>query len=174
MIENSIVYGFLSKIGNFILSLIQNSALGRIFLTPNENVSESRGSIFFKTYRLVRGVLWKIFDTLKITKLFEGSIFKMVFLWTTFAVVLAPIAPTMVIILFALAVLFSIVTLPVEFNASSRAVNMLGNYGILSSDELEPVRKVLGAAALTYVAAAVSAILSLLRLILIFGRRDDR
>ena len=51
---------------------------------------------------------------------------------------------------------------------------MLGNYGILSTDELEPVKKVLGAAALTYVAAAVSAILSLLRLILIFGRRDDR
>ncbi len=78
------------------------------------------------------------------------------------------------IILFALAVLFSIVTLPVEFNASSRAVKMLGNYGILSSDELEPVKKVLGAAALTYVAAAISAILSLLRLVLIFGRRDDR
>ena len=78
------------------------------------------------------------------------------------------------IILFALAVLFSIVTLPVEFNASSRAVKMLGNYGILSTDELEPVKKVLGAAALTYVASAVSAILSLLRLILIFGRRDDR
>ena len=78
------------------------------------------------------------------------------------------------IILFALAVLFSIVTLPVEFNASSRAVKMLGNYGILSTEELEPVKKVLGAAALTYVASAVSAILSLLRLILIFGRRDDR
>ena len=103
MIESSIIYSFLSKIGNFLLAMVQNSALGRIFLTPNENISESRGSIFFKLYRLVRGVLWKIFDTLKITKLFEGSIFKMVFLWATFAVVLAPVAPTTVIILFALA-----------------------------------------------------------------------
>lgn len=78
------------------------------------------------------------------------------------------------IILFAMAVLFSIVTLPVEFNASARAVKMLGNYGILSTDELKPVKQVLSAAALTYVAAALSAIMSLLRLILIFGRRDDR
>ena len=78
------------------------------------------------------------------------------------------------IILFAMAVLFSVVTLPVEFNASARAVKMLGNYGILSTDELKPVKQVLSAAALTYVAAALSAIMSLLRLILIFGRRDDR
>ncbi|MCJ7856804.1 zinc metallopeptidase [Lachnospiraceae bacterium NSJ-143] len=78
------------------------------------------------------------------------------------------------IVLFAMAVVFSIVTLPVEFNASKRAVQMLGNYGILSSEELTPVRQVLSAAALTYVAAAISAIASLLRLILIFGRRNDR
>ena len=78
------------------------------------------------------------------------------------------------IILFAVAVLFSIITLPVEFHASSRAIKMLGQYGILSDSELGPVRKVLSAAALTYVASALTAILSLLRLILIFGgRRDD-
>jgi len=77
------------------------------------------------------------------------------------------------ILLFSMAVIFALVTLPVEFNASRRAVNMLGNYGILSDEELSPVRKVLSAAALTYVASAVSAIASLLRLILIFGRRND-
>lgn len=78
------------------------------------------------------------------------------------------------IILFSMAVLFSIITLPVEFNASRRAVDMLGDYGLLSSDEIKPVRKVLNAAALTYVAAAISAIASLLRLVLIFGRRNSR
>ena len=77
------------------------------------------------------------------------------------------------IVLFSLSVVFALITLPVEFNASSRAIQMLGYYGILDSDEIGPVQKVLSAAALTYVAAAASAIASLLRLILIFGRRDD-
>lgn len=77
---------------------------------------------------------------------------------------------------FALAVLFQIVTLPVEFNASSRALAMLGDYGMLEQSEVNGCRKVLSAAALTYVAAAATAILQLLRLILLFGggnRRDD-
>ena len=73
---------------------------------------------------------------------------------------------------FALAVLFQLVTLPVEFNASARAVASLNSYGILVGDEVTSCRKVLKAAALTYVAAAASAILQLLRLILLFGRRD--
>ncbi len=76
---------------------------------------------------------------------------------------------------FALAVLFQVVTLPVEFNASGRALAMLGDYGMLANDEVKSCRKVLSAAALTYVAAAASAILQLLRLILMFGgnRRRD-
>lgn len=76
---------------------------------------------------------------------------------------------------FALAVLFQIVTLPVEFNASGRALAMLNNYGMLGQDETGKCRKVLSAAALTYVAAAAAAILQLLRLILLFGngRRRD-
>lgn len=77
------------------------------------------------------------------------------------------------IILFSLAVLFQIVTLPVEFNASTRALAALQSNGILYEDELKKGKKVLGAAALTYVAAAAAAILQLLRLILLFGRRDD-
>ena len=78
------------------------------------------------------------------------------------------------IICFSMAVLFQIVTLPVEFNASRRAVRILGETGILGEQELGYTRKVLGAAALTYVAGAASAILQLLRLILLFGgRRDD-
>lgn len=80
------------------------------------------------------------------------------------------------IICFSLAVLFQLVTLPVEFNASSRAVKILESTGILGTDELQGTRKVLGAAALTYVAGAASAILQLLRLIILFGgrgRSDD-
>lgn len=76
---------------------------------------------------------------------------------------------------FALAVLFQIVTLPVEFNASSRAVRALDQMGILAGQEVGQCRQVLSAAAMTYVAAAASAILQLLRLILLFGgnRRRD-
>lgn len=71
--------------------------------------------------------------------------------------------------IFALAVLFQLVTLPVEFDASHRALKMLEQYGIMGDQELRGARSVLQAAALTYVAAAASAILQLLRLILIFG-----
>ena len=76
---------------------------------------------------------------------------------------------------FALAVLFQIVTLPVEFDASSRALRMLGDYGLMGRDETSSCRKVLSAAALTYVAAAATSILQLIRLILLFGggRRRD-
>ncbi len=78
------------------------------------------------------------------------------------------------ILLFSLAVLFQIVTLPVEFNASSRAVRLLDETGILQGEEVGYTRQVLGAAALTYVAAAAGSILQLLRLIILFGgRRDD-
>lgn len=75
------------------------------------------------------------------------------------------------IIFFAVSVVFSLVTLPVEFNASRRAVNVLQTTGIVDPDEVGAVRKVLSAAALTYVAAAATAVASLLRLILIFGGR---
>lgn len=77
------------------------------------------------------------------------------------------------IICFSLAVLFQLVTLPVEFNASCRAVQILGDTGILGQEELRGTRKVLGAAALTYVASAAAAILQLLRLLLLFGGRSD-
>ncbi len=73
---------------------------------------------------------------------------------------------------FSLAVLFQLVTLPVEFNASARAVNFLDSTGMLSREELKGTKKVLKAAAFTYVASAAAAILQLLRLILLFGGRD--
>ncbi|MDD4112703.1 MAG: zinc metallopeptidase [Herbinix sp.] len=78
------------------------------------------------------------------------------------------------IILFSTAVLFQLVTLPVEFNASRRAIQKLSESGILHYEELNQSKKVLNAAALTYVAAAAATILQLLRLVLLFGgRRRD-
>lgn len=80
------------------------------------------------------------------------------------------------ILMFTLAVLFQLVTLPVEFNASGRAIKLLDSQGILLAEEVNGTKKVLSAAALTYVAAAATSILQLLRLIILFGgrnRRDD-
>jgi len=76
-------------------------------------------------------------------------------------------------ILFAASTVFALVTLPVEFNASNRAVAMLTEGGYVTGEEERGVRKVLNAAALTYVAAAVTSMLSLLRLVLIANRRRD-
>ena len=79
------------------------------------------------------------------------------------------------IFLFSLVVLFSLITLPVEFNASRRALQALEGGGYLAADELIGARKVLSAAALTYVASALTAILQLVRLLVIsgVGRRHD-
>ena len=71
--------------------------------------------------------------------------------------------------------LFQLVTLPVEFNASHRALRMIADTGIMQGEEIKGARKVLSAAALTYVASAATAILQLLRIILLTGgrRRND-
>ena len=74
---------------------------------------------------------------------------------------------------FSLAVLFQVVTLPVEFDASKRALVCIEQYGIVTSDERRKSAKVFKAAAYTYVAAAAASILQLLRLVMLFGRRDD-
>ncbi|MDI6601394.1 MAG: zinc metallopeptidase [Thermoanaerobacteraceae bacterium] len=76
------------------------------------------------------------------------------------------------IILFSAVVIFQIITLPVEFNASNRAIKLLRSEGILTAEEIGPAREVLNAAALTYLAATLTAILQLLRLIILRGRRD--
>ncbi len=76
---------------------------------------------------------------------------------------------------FAAVVLFQIVTLPVEFNASGRAIAVLESSGIITNNEVRPTKQVLNAAALTYVAAAITAILNLVRLLIISGvlNRND-
>lgn len=78
---------------------------------------------------------------------------------------------TVGIVLFSLIVIFQLITLPVEFNASDRALNILGNTGMLYPDELGGAKKVLSAAAMTYVAAMIASALQLLRLVMIFGRK---
>ncbi len=76
------------------------------------------------------------------------------------------------IILFAAAVAFQVITLPVEFNASSRAIVLLESNGLVPANEIGPAREVLRAAALTYVAATFVAIMQLVRLFVLRGRRD--
>lgn len=77
------------------------------------------------------------------------------------------------IILFSATVIFQLITLPVEFNASRRALGTLETQNLLDGTEIQGAKKVLSAAAMTYVAAAVSSVLSLLRLVLLFGNRRD-
>ena len=75
---------------------------------------------------------------------------------------------------FAMTLLFELITLPVEFNASSRAIQAITDFGILNTEEIKGAKKTLQAAALTYVAAAAVTLAQLLRLILLFtGRKDD-
>ncbi|SDY92625.1 hypothetical protein SAMN05192546_105302 [Tindallia californiensis] len=76
------------------------------------------------------------------------------------------------ILLYLAAVLFQVVTLPVEFNASSQAIHLLGAGGFITQDEKPHSKKVLNAAALTYVAAMATALAQLMRLILIRNRRS--
>ncbi len=77
------------------------------------------------------------------------------------------------IFLFLFVVIFQVITLPVEFNASKRALQDLQAYNYLNDNEIAPAKQVLGAAALTYVAAALTAILQLLRLIVVANARDN-
>ena len=77
------------------------------------------------------------------------------------------------LIFFFTSVVFQLVTLPVEFNASNRAIEAIAEAGLLYEDELPGARKTLSAAALTYVAALMVALAQFLRLLMIFGRRRD-
>lgn len=77
------------------------------------------------------------------------------------------------IVFFLAVVVFQLITLPVEFNASSRAIAMLTDSGLIARGEEVPARKVLNAAALTYVAAAITAVAQLLRFMILAGRRSD-
>lgn len=99
--------------------------------------------------------------------------------WPLFlAGLIFPFRPLLMIgiLLFCAALLFQIVTLPVEFNASARALRMLDETGIMGRQEIRGTKKVLRAAAMTYVAAVIGSLLQLLRLLILSGafrKRDD-
>ncbi|MBE6995624.1 MAG: zinc metallopeptidase, partial [Ruminococcaceae bacterium] len=78
------------------------------------------------------------------------------------------------ILLFSLTTFFQLVTLPVEFNASRRAIETIEGSHLLDEDELSGAKKVLRAAAMTYVAALLTSVLQLLRYVLIFAGRNNR
>lgn len=106
---------------------------------------------------------------------YPASSFGSFLAWPLFIIGLIAASPLLIkagILLFTCAVLFTVVTLPVEFNASNRALRALANGGYLAEDELVAARKVLSAAALTYVAAAAMAILQLLRMLVLARGRD--
>jgi len=97
--------------------------------------------------------------------------------WIIFVLGLVFFTPFLVrlgILLFSLVVLFTLITLPVELNASSRAMKLLKNYLLMPEEELKGVKEVLRAAALTYVASVLTAVLQLLRMIFIANMYSDR
>lgn len=119
------------------------------------------------TLRTVMVPLANLGSTLSMPLIFLGILF-------SFSSVMGNTIINLGILLFGLSVVFTIVTLPVEFNASRRAVACLGDSGILYDDEIGGVKKVLSAAAMTYVASTAVALANFLRLIIIFGgRRRD-
>ncbi len=77
------------------------------------------------------------------------------------------------LLLYSFVAIFQLATLPVEFNASARAISVIKDSGMLMADEVPGARKMLTAAAMTYVAALATSLANLLRLLLIFGRRND-
>lgn len=85
-----------------------------------------------------------------------------------------PVIINIGLLLFSAAILFYLITLPVEFNASKRAIESLDKDGILAGNELASAKKVLRAAAMTYVASALVAVASFLRLLLLAGQRRNR
>ncbi len=96
-------------------------------------------------------------------------------LWPLFMIGIVMSLPQLInigILFFSFSVIFQILTLPVEFNASSRAISMMESYGILSTEENESAKKVLRAAAMTYVAAAAMAIGQLIRMLLLRRSSD--
>lgn len=97
----------------------------------------------------------------------------LIFIGLLFSSEMSSLFLTLGILAFSMAVLFQLVTLPVEFDASNRAIRILAGTGMLQGDEVRHTRKVLTAAALTYVASAASAILQLLRIVLLANRRND-
>ena len=130
---------------------------------------------------ITMGVCLVVFGVLFLVHIFGGFLnYELIFhLWPLILIGLFMNGSTALflinlgILAFSASVLFQLVTLPVEYNASGRAIKMLQETGILAPEEVRDAKRVLSAAALTYVAGAASSLLQLFRLILIGGRRRN-
>lgn len=154
------------RLSDSVYSDTSVAAIGVAAHETGHAIQHARGYVPL-TLRTVMVPLANLGSTLSMPLIFLGILF-------SFSSVMGNSMINLGILLFGLSVVFTIVTLPVEFNASRRAVACLGDSGILYDDEIGGVKKVLSAAAMTYVASTAVALANFLRLIIIFGgRRRD-
>ena len=154
------------RLSDSVYSDTSVAAIGVAAHETGHAIQHARGYVPL-TLRTVMVPLANLGSTLSMPLIFLGILF-------SFSSVMGNTMINLGILLFGLSVVFTIVTLPVEFNASRRAVACLGDSGILYDDEIGGVKKVLSAAAMTYVASTAVALANFLRLIIIFGgRRRD-
>ena len=162
-------YDPLKKVLRLSDSVYSDTSVAAIGVAAHETghaIQHARGYVPL-TLRTVMVPLANLGSTLSMQLIFLGILF-------SFSSVMGNTMINLGILLFGLSVVFTIITLPVEFNASRRAVACLGDSGILYDDEIGGVKKVLSAAAMTYVASTAVALANFLRLIIIFGgRRRD-
>lgn len=162
-------YDPLKKVLRLSDSVYSDTSVAAIGVAAHETghaIQHARGYVPL-TLRTVMVPLANLGSTLSMPLIFLGILF-------SFSSVMGNTMINLGILLFGLSVVFTIITLPVEFNASRRAVACLGDSGILYDDEIGGVKKVLSAAAMTYVASTAVALANFLRLIIIFGgRRRD-
>lgn len=153
--------------GNKMLSLSQSTArstsVAAIGVAAHECGHVVQDAVDYKPMRIRAAIVpaANLGSSISIPMIMFGLIFSF------------PLLINLGIIAFSIAFLFQIVTLPVEFDASRRALKILGEGGLLTPDELPMARKVLFAAALTYVAAAITTLLQLIRLIMIANNRRN-
>ena len=154
------------RLSDSVYSDTSVAAIGVAAHETGHAIQHARGYVPL-TLRTVMVPLANLGSTLSMPLIFLGILF-------SFSSVMGNSMINFGILLFGLSVVFTIITLPVEFNASRRAVACLGDSGILYDDEIGGVKKVLSAAAMTYVASTAVALANFLRLIIIFGgRRRD-
>ena len=154
------------RLSDSVYSDTSVAAIGVAAHETGHAIQHARGYVPL-TLRTVMVPLANLGSTLSMPLIFLGILF-------SFSSVMGNTMINLGILLFGLSVVFTIITLPVEFNASRRAVACLGDSGILYDDEIGGVKKVLSAAAMTYVASTAVALANFLRLIIIFGgRRRD-
>ena len=162
-------YDPLKKVLRLSDSVYSDTSVAAIGVAAHETghaIQHARGYVPL-TLRTVMVPLANLGSTLSMPLIFLGILF-------SFSSVMGNTMINLGILLFGLSVVFTIITLPVEFNASRRAVACLGDSGILYDDEIGGVKKVLSAAAMTYVSSTAVALANFLRLIIIFGgRRRD-